>query len=231
MGKPKKTIKSSKAMATAMAGLQRRPAIHDPRARFTIVAEGSVTEVEYFDFLADHFREALVDIKVVGGKGSPRQIVDESIRLRDAVTAAAAKGHATIADSDQYWALFDRDDFPQYLEAINFGRAARISVGYSNPCFELWLLLHYADYDRPCKSADLYREVQKHCRTYSQKNKRVPVADIFPNVALAIRRAERQLQARVEERKEFEAPSTSVGKLVAAIVAAGRPANVQRARR
>lgn len=46
---------------------------------------------------------------------------------------------------DQVWCVFDRDDHLHVNSAINEARQGGIHVAFSNPCFELWLLLHARD--------------------------------------------------------------------------------------
>lgn len=43
---------------------------------------------------------------------------------------------------DEVWCVFDRDDHADINSAINEARQGGIHVAFSNPCFELWLLLH-----------------------------------------------------------------------------------------
>ena len=44
--------------------------------------------------------------------------------------------------------MFDRDEHPHFDAAVELCKAHHIGVGRSNPCFELWLILHERDYDR-----------------------------------------------------------------------------------
>ena len=46
---------------------------------------------------------------------------------------------------DQYWVVFDKDDFPdnEFNEAIRFAEAEGFRVAYSNQAFEFWFILHY----------------------------------------------------------------------------------------
>ncbi len=46
---------------------------------------------------------------------------------------------------DQVWCVFDRDDHLHVNSAINEALQVGIHVAFSNPCFELWLLLHVRD--------------------------------------------------------------------------------------
>ena len=43
---------------------------------------------------------------------------------------------------DEIWCVFDVDQHPNISQAINDARQSGINVAVSNPCFELWLVLH-----------------------------------------------------------------------------------------
>ena len=56
-----------------------------------------------------------------------------------------------IQDLDERWLVLDCDHYikPNHLksfqQAINRARQEKVNVALSNPCFELWLLLHHVD--------------------------------------------------------------------------------------
>ena len=55
------------------------------------------------------------------------------------------------AGATQYWCVFDVEAPRQHerlLEAVQMAQDNDIGVAVSNPCFELWLLLHFADRER-----------------------------------------------------------------------------------
>ena len=46
---------------------------------------------------------------------------------------------------DEIWCVFDVDAHPDLKSAVSEARDAGIWTAVSNPCFELWLVLHLAD--------------------------------------------------------------------------------------
>ncbi|KAB8183256.1 hypothetical protein FH608_049290 [Nonomuraea phyllanthi] len=52
-------------------------------------------------------------------------------------------GELDDPEREQVWAFFDRDDHDLVEESYARAKAAGVKVAYSNPCFELWLLLHF----------------------------------------------------------------------------------------
>src|SRR5436309_3458500 len=93
--------------------LRRRSATRDPKSRAVIVCEGLITEPEYFLSLAREYK-ALVSIKLVKGAGVPTSVVERAIIER----RATASDSAGFGINDQFWAVFDRDEHPQYEQAI-----------------------------------------------------------------------------------------------------------------
>jgi hypothetical protein len=46
---------------------------------------------------------------------------------------------------EEVWCVFDIDEHPLIPEAKDQARANGIEMAISNPCFELWALLHFQD--------------------------------------------------------------------------------------
>jgi RloB-like protein len=53
------------------------------------------------------------------------------------------------AEIDEFWCVFDVEwpkNHPGLLEAVQQAHANGIHLAISNPCFELWLILHFQDH-------------------------------------------------------------------------------------
>jgi len=46
---------------------------------------------------------------------------------------------------DEIWCVFDHDNHPDLNAALGLARNAGIKVAFSNPCIELWFILHFQD--------------------------------------------------------------------------------------
>lgn len=60
------------------------------------------------------------------------------------------------------FAIFDVDQNPNecnFDKLIKDAEQKNIKIILSNPCFELWLLLHYKQYNRSCTNEDLIEEL------------------------------------------------------------------------
>ncbi len=54
----------------------------------------------------------------------------------------------SFEENDEIWVVFDRDDPPRFEETIALCKSHRIKIGRSNPCFEVWLILHIQEYNQ-----------------------------------------------------------------------------------
>ena len=60
---------------------------------------------------------------------------------------------------DEIWCVFDRDEHLDVASAIQEARDMGVGVAFSNPCFELWLVLHVEDRTAHTDR----REIQRRC--------------------------------------------------------------------
>lgn len=124
---------------------------------------------------------------------------------------------------DQVWTVFDRDDHPRFDDAVALCRQHDIGVACSDPCFELWLILHLQNFDRPCTRHDVQRELEALHPAYDRNRGKKPDCDtLIRNVEMAEQRAEAQLETRDREANPFGNPSTTVGRLTLKIRETGR---------
>lgn len=66
---------------------------------------------------------------------------------------------------DEIWCVFDRDEHPHVEQAIHEARASRIGTALSNPCFELWLVLHVEDQTAPIHRHKVQHRCEELCLT------------------------------------------------------------------
>ncbi|OKI65003.1 RloB [Streptomyces sp. MJM1172] len=144
-----------------------------------MVCGSKETERQYLQGLRDHLRNPAVAVKVLGKACSPTQLVAYTIGQRD------------LADGyDEVWCVFDVDQFPDVDEAVTQARRAGIKVAVSNPCFEVWLLLHFADHRVHVETyKKLLPLLRKHVPAYDKT--RVDFAAYRQGLKVAAERAER----------------------------------------
>lgn len=199
--------------------LKRRAGKREPKRRFVIFCEGEKTEPAYFNALRQHGSSALIEVKPLPAQGVPdtltKNAVAEARRLR-------REGPNSFEQRDEIWAVFDRDQHPKFDEAVQRCESNRVGVGRSNPCFEVWLILHFEDYDKGDGRHAVQAKCQQACPGYDRHTKRLDCKNLLEHVEAAIKRAETQLVRRRIEGEEFGCPSTTVGRLVQAILEAAK---------
>ena len=203
--------------------LKRRAAQLEPRRRFVLFLEGSRTEPAYFDALKRACRGALIEFESHPGAGVPYTIAEKAVERARELGLSPRSRHKkdSFEERDQVWAVFDRDEHPRFNEAVELCRVHDVRVGRSDPCFELWLVLHEQDYDRPNDRRAMQAELRALRPEYDVDGAKTPNCDdMMARVEDAEWRSEEQLRRRDQERNPFGNPSTTVGRLTGAIRAA-----------
>lgn len=109
------------------------------------MCEGRVTEPKYLREFQHHVRNPRVHVEVAKETGVPLTVVQEALRLRTEAQMEAKRQRDEYLAWDQVWGVFDVDDHPNMEEALELAKREDIQVAVSNPCFELWALLHFQD--------------------------------------------------------------------------------------
>lgn len=113
---------------------RRRVGQRERSAVIRVLTEGEVTEREYLRLVCPD------SVKLQFGKkiSSPIRLVKEAERDQ-----RTDRGRRAVNRSfDEIWCIFDRDDHHGVDEATRAATRAGIGTAVSNPCFELWLILH-----------------------------------------------------------------------------------------
>lgn len=211
--------------------LQRRRATREPKRRFVIVCEGMNTEPAYFRCLQRSISNALIELEIVSAAGVPYTIAQRAMQEARGrgLSGPRRRRRDSYEEKDEVWAVFDRDEHPRYEEAARLCQDHHIGLARSNPCFELWLILHDADYDKP-DGRHIVQEELEHLRPEYERDKRkLPdCASLIDRIEAAETRAARQLQRRAEEGQPYGPPSTTVHELTRAIRAAAVAASGHR---
>lgn len=119
---------------------QRVPGQRNPRRVLRVLTEGAVTEPAYLAQWARRSRNTHIDFAEYGM--APLSLVQ---RAREHQRESQRRGSRHRGDFDEIWRIFDVDEHPNLYQAIAEARHSEIRVAISNPCFELWLILHLQD--------------------------------------------------------------------------------------
>ncbi|SHE42449.1 RloB-like protein [Marinitoga hydrogenitolerans DSM 16785] len=179
---------------------KRRKNTREIKPLILIVCEGEKTEKYYFD----SFEVSNAYVKVEGeGRGAN-------------VLLKAAKKYFKKEKFDQVWLVFDKDeiDDQKFDESIKEIKKKGYNPIYSNPCFELWYLLHFVFYQTSLSKEHCLRKLKEKIPEY-EKN----IGDMYERLKdkmkLAIKNAENlEKQKKVINSYSKKNPYTNVYKLV-----------------
>ncbi len=144
-----------------------------------IVVEGRATEIDYLRHLEDEYgrsRSFHLNVKANAVAGyTPRQALAEAQQIA-ADLANDREGMRRVSSGARVWILFDRDENdPRELRmVIAEGKRCDIQVGFSHPCFELWLYLHFRGSPGPQggERQKLYRALRQADPAFGQYGSR-----------------------------------------------------------
>jgi len=119
-------------------------------------------------------------------------------------------------DYDQIWVVFDYDNVPvnQFNQAIQVAQQSGIKVAYSNQCFELWYLLHFAYHNTPIDRQQYISKLSQYLGKPYEKNSSSVYDDLYPYQQTAIRNARNLLASYNHHNPAKNDPSTTVHLLV-----------------
>lgn len=189
--------------------LRRRKWFRHPLARFLIVCEGEVTETYYFSDLK-RLEKIPVELKFRSG-ASPKTLVEWALEEKKTAERLAKRDRDNFSKFDEVWVVCDTDDHPLMAEAKQQATANGIKMAISNPCFELWALLHFQEQFAYVHRDKLRELCVRHIPRYE---KRLPVAELIERYKDALDRANRLQQWHASRDTPGANPSTDVHKLV-----------------
>jgi hypothetical protein len=160
-------------------------------------------------------RLRLVEVVIEPGAGVPKTVVEAAVsRMKAAAKDAERQGDANLA-FDEVWCVFDVDEHPKLADARVQARDNGVNVAISNPCFELWLVLHFRD-----QTAHIDRHgIQKACGSeqclvgYSKRLSAKEYAALAERYPEAVKRASDLDRWQGGRGKEGANPTTHVYKL------------------
>lgn len=201
---------------------RRKYPLRPPYDRVLVVTEGLRTEPNYVGELRSHYKlvSTQIVIRPCDSGTSPLQVVEYALKL-----LVEGDPHRRIQAGafEQVYAVFDRDDHESFAAAV--ARAGRLNgtlknderrevvfrAIVSNPCFELWPLLHFADYRAYPLRREVWHRLKKQLPEYDNG-----ATDLFARTRHRLQDA-MDRAARLEEQREIAdtpTPYTEIGKLV-----------------
>lgn len=104
--------------------------------------EGLRTEELYLTYWRRQYRDRVL-VEIDPYRGGPLQLVEKAVEAQRTEARDARKGRGRA--HNQTWCVFDRDEHPNFTKAIALADRHGINLAISNPCLELWFILHFED--------------------------------------------------------------------------------------
>jgi hypothetical protein len=182
------------------APTERKSATRESRNRLLVCCGALRTEGDYLRGLRDRIGNPAVTVKFKAKACSPSQLVSYAI----------AEQERQSGEFDQVWCVFDVDQYPDVGDAVKEAGREGIAVALSNPCFELWLILHFATHTAPAGTyKELLPTLKRHLAAYDKTHLRF--RDYEDGWAEAVRRAKKLAEP---DQEHLRNPSTGVWRLV-----------------
>lgn len=175
-----------------------------------VFCEGSASEPDYIKGLRrlPEIRDSTsITVEIDPEQGVPRTLVQRAVeRSRD-------------PEIDECWCVFDVEwpkHHPRLPETLELAEAHGIRLAISNPCFELWLILHFEDQSSFLSTDQAERRSR---RLDGRPGKRIDPDAYLTRRTIAVQRASAlsMKHARVGTAFPNDNPSSGMGDLLAAI--------------
>ena len=205
------------------SSLRRRPAFIDPFRRILVVCEGAETEPRYLNgFKAEH-GATTVSVVIASPGGDPLALVESAARLRREAERDARRAGDRFLRYDDVWCVFDVDRHERLDSALRLAKKEAIEVAISNPCFELWLVLHFADHRKHSTAEQIGKALREHLPAYDKHPK---FDDFSSGYGGAVTRAETLDRHHAKLEQLGANPSTGVYRLTEHIRSFGKAARL-----
>lgn len=180
-------------MARQSKPLGKKTGSRRPNRRFLIYCEGRITERIYIDGVKQELRNAGVQVEVGPKHGEPVGLVRAAAKHALRFTARDPERF------DEVWCVFDVEAPEAHGgldEAVALAEQHSIQCAITNPCFELYLLLHFGDQKNHLTTGAACELLElKKCCGYTTAGKRFDFDAVRPGRPAAEARA-RALHAR-----------------------------------
>jgi hypothetical protein len=146
----------------------RATASRRPKLRIYVACEGELTEPRYIRKLTALVKNPLVEVHFARERGDPLRVVELAMQGRDDGLRAATRAQDDSLAYDEVWCVFDRDQHERFADAIRKATDNNLRLAVSNPCFELWLLLHHREQPGAKERWELADMLRKHWPGYEK---------------------------------------------------------------
>ncbi|MPS31894.1 MULTISPECIES: RloB family protein [unclassified Salinivibrio] len=203
-----------RAKARKQKGLVRESNKKEPYDKFLIVSEDTKSSTIYLEEAVAYYRIQSANFAIIGLGKDPLDVVCEAEKLY----SSELKSHKP--DYDKVFCVFDRDAHTRYynalqkIESLNKKHISKTELPIfnaitSNPCFELWIYLHFKyttkSFTPTQKKSIGEKMISELLSVYPEyaKNSKGYFTELFPRLnPTAISNAEKLLAHREETGSE-----------------------------
>ncbi|OKP69291.1 hypothetical protein A3842_26195 [Paenibacillus sp. P3E] len=141
----------------------RRVGTREPNKRIYILCEGQTEEAYFNNFKS---RRVNIDVKVAKAKQTdPISLLAEANRIINDKQLDVKSG------VDEIWCIVDLDvavDNDYVVQLLSRAKKHCTNIVYSNPCFEVWFLLHYERLNTNISIKKLIKKLEKYIPNYKK---------------------------------------------------------------
>lgn len=179
-----------------------------------IASEDEYAVQQYFDL----FESVRIQFEVLNTedcKSSPKEVLK---RIKKYLK------EFQIGDGDQFWLVIDVDHWADsghiknLKEVLRESKQSGVSAALSNPCFELWLSLHFTNF--PTGGSSNCGEVEQQIRDAVGSYNKTRVFDLPIDIE-SVKRAIESAKANDPEGKILESVGTHVYRILDSLVQSG----------
>lgn len=172
---------------------------------YLIVTDAEKTEKNYFEWIKNIIPDNLkndLQIKIYSNKA-----------LSKIIDFAAEERNKDERFRD-IWLVFDRDEIKNFDRLIEKAKESKMNVGWSNPCFEIWLMSYFQNPKNINDSQKCCETFEKIFKENTDKNYEKSEEKIYNILCKkgdenkAIQRAREKYH---QVRKEYSQPSKMIG--------------------
>ncbi|MEX6476308.1 RloB family protein [Fusobacterium animalis] len=172
---------------------------------YLIVTDAEKTEKNYFEGIKASIPENLkndLQIKIYSNKALSK-IIDFAVEQRNK--------DERFRD---IWLVFDRDEVKNFDKLIEEAKEAKMNIGWSNPCFEIWLMSYFQipkNIDVSQKCCETFEKIFKENTSKKYKKSEVKIYNILCENGDEDKAIQRAREKYHQIRKEYSQPSKMIG--------------------
>lgn len=166
---------------------KRKSQKRNPLKKIVIAMEGNITEPGYFNAVKKKYQAPTLIIlkrEKENTRSAPSNVLDQIKRY---------KKNNVVDANDEFWLVIDKDRWTdkQLNTTSNECRSSKCQLALSNPCFEIWLILHFDDLSKD--SGEIWSSAKAHDKWNSVcKNKKISsYLKIVENIKCAVENSEK----------------------------------------